>query len=53
VLTLLAANVLAAARVLVSGHDFDWSAAAIGAAAGFGLALAVVGSIALLRAGRQ
>jgi len=28
---------------------FDWTASAVGAAAGFGLALALVGSIALLR----
>jgi hypothetical protein len=35
--------------VVRSGPGFDWTASAVGAAAGFGLALALVGSIALLR----
>jgi hypothetical protein len=37
-------------RVVVqSGRSFDWTASGIGAAAGFGLALALLGSIALVR----
>jgi len=35
--------------VVRTGSGFDWTASAVGAAAGFGLALALVGSIALLR----
>jgi hypothetical protein len=35
--------------VVRSGPGFDWTASALGAAAGFGLALALVGAIALLR----
>jgi hypothetical protein len=35
--------------VVRSARGFDWTASAVGAAAGFGLALALVGSIALLR----
>jgi hypothetical protein len=36
--------------VVRSGRGFDWTASAVGAVAGFGFALALVGSIALLRA---
>ncbi len=35
--------------VVQSGRGFDWTASGLGAAAGFGLALALVGSIALVR----
>jgi hypothetical protein len=35
--------------VVRSGRGFDWTASGLGAAVGFGLALALVGSIALLR----
>jgi hypothetical protein len=35
--------------VVRSGRGFDWTASAVGAVAGFGLALALVGSIALVR----
>ena len=35
--------------VVRPGPGFDWTASAVGAAAGFGLALALVGSIALVR----
>jgi hypothetical protein len=35
--------------VVRTGSGFDWPASAVGAAAGFGLALALVGSIALHR----
>jgi hypothetical protein len=35
--------------VVESGRGFDWTASGLGAAAGFGLALALVGSIALIR----
>jgi hypothetical protein len=57
--TLAAAVLLAATPtsttpvVVESGRGFDWTAATLGGAAGFGLALALVGSIALIRAGRR
>jgi hypothetical protein len=35
--------------VVQSGRGFDWTASGLGAAVGFGLALALVGSIALIR----
>jgi hypothetical protein len=35
--------------VVESGRGFDWTASGLGAAGGFGLALALVGSIALVR----
>jgi hypothetical protein len=35
--------------VVRSGRGFDWTASGLGAAVGFGLALALVGSIALVR----
>jgi hypothetical protein len=35
--------------VVQSGRRFDWTASGLGAAVGFGLALALAGSIALVR----
>jgi hypothetical protein len=35
--------------VVQSGRGFDWTASGLGAVVGFGLALALVGSIALVR----
>jgi hypothetical protein len=47
------ASVVAAAPttqvVVQSGRGFDWTASGLGAVAGFGLALALVGSIAVVR----
>ncbi len=46
-------TIAAAPTVVESGRGFDWTASGLGAAAGFGLALALVGSIALVRGRRD
>jgi hypothetical protein len=52
IVTTAVALVIAAAPtkpiVVQSGRGFDWTAAGLGAAVGFGLALALLGSIALV-----
>jgi hypothetical protein len=44
---------LGVAPTAQSDHGFHWSDAAIGATAGFGLALAAVGVVSLLRVPRR
>lgn len=48
-LVIAAALVIGAGLVAQTEHSFHWSDAAIGAAAGFGFALAVMGAISLAR----
>lgn len=49
----VAALVLGAALIAQTGRSFHWSDAAIGAAAGFGFALVVIGVVSLARVPRR